>query len=207
MLSPFLPPLSGWQELALLSLALLTFVYIFYFKIWLFFALGSDLLFALALAMTVASVATPTLFDTAAQKVVDLSPLPAALSGADARVAKIAALPQELFDDLLARVGYGTDDKEDDEQETEPPEILAATSDDGEIVTASDALTALAQGPFTETIRPSIDSLVAIVLRGAALMGGTFLMLTALAMRSSSTTAQRLRDLTARLDVLEGGGG
>jgi len=202
LLSPILPSLSAWQELALVGLALLTSIYVFYFKIWLIFALGSDLLFVVALALTGASIATPALFDVAAHKIVDQSPLPDALSGADRRVAKIAALPQELIDDLLAKIGYEVDE----EPQKSDQEIVTPAAED-EVLTATDALTALTQGPFTETIRPTVDSLVAVVLRGAALMGGTFLMLTALAMRSSSTTAQRLRDITARLEALEGGGG
>lgn len=195
-------PLSLWQELMLLALAGAAAIYVFYFRIWLVVAVGSDLLFGLALAGAVASVVWPDGFDVAAHWVVDRSPLPAALARADAKVAAIAALPSELVDAALARLGYSPDP----DPAPEPPTV--ASGERGGARTANGEANALeagedAPGLFVATVRPSIEGLVAVILRGATFVCSGFLLLVALASRASSSTARRLASVAARLERLE----
>lgn len=173
--------LAIWQQLLLLGLALLSMIYVLYFRIWLALATGSDLLFALALAVCVASIAAPALFDTAAERIVARSPLPAALVDADDQVAALEALPQSLIDRALARVGF------EREELPEPP-----------------TPTRPGVGPFERQIRPAVEALLALVLRVTVFWASTFLLLLALSLRSSTSTARELRALSDRLDRLEG---
>ena len=174
--------LSILQQMLLLGLAALSLIYVFYFRIWLAVAVGSDLLFAFALGLTIAAIIAPGPFRGAAETLVDRSPLPAALAGADARVAEIEALPQTLIRRALAKVGY-----EPEEEEAPPAQTEALPI----------------PGPFVSSIRPSVDALVASVVRFSSFVCGSFLMLTSLAMRSSTTTARKLREQDRRLEALE----
>ena len=170
--------LSLGQIFLLASVGGLTLLYVFYFRIWLALAIGSDLLFVAALAATVASIAIPAPFALASADLVGRSPLPGALDAADARVAQLEALPSTLLHDALEGLGF------------EPEPLPAAPSP-------------APPGPFTSRVRPSVETLVALTLRGCAFACAGFLMLTALATRSSTTTARRLRDLTIRIEALE----
>ena len=190
-------PLSFWQELLLLFLAALSLVYVLYFRIWLALAIGSDVLFALALGMAVASIATPGLFRHAAGALVDHSPLPSALQAADSKVAVIEALPQTLIDQALAKIGFGP---EDEQLRSDSFPGRVESEHNPETVHLSPRLVA---GPFVSTIRPSVEALVSTVLRFASFVCGSFMMLTSLAMRSSTTTARRLQKIAQRLDALE----
>ncbi len=173
--------LALWQELLLLGLAALSLVYVLYFRIWLALAIGSDVLFAVALGLALSSIAAPALFDRASSDLVDRSPLPAALASADAKVAAIEALPRNLIDRALAQIGY----------EPEPVEGAAASEQTPP------------PGPFVTSVRPSVEALVSTVLRFASFLCGSFLMLTSLAMRSSTMTARKLQQFGHRIDDLE----
>ena len=122
--------LALWQELLLLGLAALSLVYVFYFRIWLALAIGSDVLFAVALGLALSSVAVPTLFDRASTDLVDRSPLPAALADADAKVAAIEALPRNLIDRALAKIGYEPELEEESaaSEELPPPGPFVASA-------------------------------------------------------------------------------
>jgi hypothetical protein len=170
--------LSLWQELLLLGLAALSLVYVLYFRIWLALAVGSDVLFAAALALAVSAIATPQLFDRAATALVDRSPLPAALEEADAKVAAVEALPGNLIDRALAQIGY---EPEKDIPQKEP----------------------LEPGPFISSVRPSVESLVSTIIRFSGFVCGSLLMLTSLAMRSSTMTARKLQEYGRRIDAIE----
>ena len=169
-----------WQEGLLLGLAVLSLIYVFYFRIWLAMAVGSDLLFALALALAVASITYPKAFESTANVLIARSPLPEALEAADAKVAEIEAMPSNLFRKALVKLGL-----EDDEIPIQA----------GAPVTSP--------GPFVSAVRPSVDALVATSLRMTSFFFGSFLMLTSLAMRSSTTTARRLHALSERIETLE----
>jgi hypothetical protein len=164
------PELAVWQELLLLGLGLLSLVYVFYFKIWVALATGSDLIFAVALA--------PIHFDRASTALVDRSSLPEALTSADQKVAAIEALPRKLIDRALAKIGYEADPEEDPLEDPGP-------------------------GPFESTIRPSVEALVSFVLRAASFFTAALLLLMALALRSSTSTARALQNLTLRTNALE----
>lgn len=170
--------LSLWQELLLLGLAFLSLIYILYFRIWLALAVGSDVLFAAALALAISSIAFPSLFQEASTALVDRSPLPAALREADSSLAAIEALPRTLIARALAQVGYEPEPATGPEVAPEP-------------------------GPFIRSVRPSVESLVSTVLRFASFICGSFLMLTSLAMRSSTMTARKLQQFARRIDDLE----
>ena len=170
--------LSLWQQLLLAALAILSLVYVFYFKIWVTLATGSDLVFVAALAVAIASIAIPTLFDLAAAKLVDRSALPEALLAADAKVAAIEALPSELIEGALAKLGV------------EPEEVDVPPVEPG-------------PGPFESRIRPSVEALVAVVLRVSSFLISTLLLLMALSLRSSTSTARALHHLSRRTDELE----
>lgn len=182
-------PLSHGQELLLITLAILSAVYVFYFKIWLPLAIGSDILFCLALATSVASVVAPGLFETLSRSIIEQSPLPQALHRADAQIAQLASLPSDLIDKALTRIGYSS--AEDVDVESSEPAVSG-------LVDSIDV-----PGPFTTAVRPSVESLVGGVLRGAGFFCGGVLMVTSLAMRSSTTTARRLRELTDRVDAID----
>jgi hypothetical protein len=159
--------LAVWQELLLVALGILSLVYVFYFKIWVALATGSDLIFAAALAVAVASVATPILFDRAAIALVDRSSLPEALTSADEKVAAIESLPGELIDRALAKLGY----------EPDPEEELPTEAERG-------------PGPFESRIRPSVEALVSFVLRTGSFFTSALLLMMALALRSSTSDAE-----------------
>ncbi len=173
--------LSLLQELLLLGLVALSLIYVLYFRIWLALAIGSDVVFAAALGLAVAAISAPGVFHSASTALIDRSPLPTALRDADARVAAIEALPRNLIDRALAQIGYSPEPVEDnsDLEPTPPP------------------------GPFVSAIRPSVEALVSTVLRFASFACGSFLMLTSLAMRSSTTTARRLQLFSVRIERLE----
>ena len=176
--------LSLWQELLLLGTGLLSLVYVFYFRIWLALAISSDVLFAISVALIVATIATPSLFDDIAHGVVERSPLPSALEDADARVAAFAALPGEMIDAALAKVGFEPD-----------PEVATDSQElDGK---------PMEPGPIVSTLRPPVESLIAVTIRVSTFIGSGFLLLLSLATRASTTTARRLHALAARVDELE----
>jgi hypothetical protein len=172
--------LSLWQQLLLLGLAVMSFVYVFYFKIWVTLAAGSDLVFATALAVAIASVAAPGLFDQASAALVDRSALPEALVAADQKVAAIEALPSTLIDRALAKLGY------------EPDSVTSMITDENPM-----------PGPFESRIRPSVEALLAVVLRASSFLTSSLLLLMALALRSSTSTARALHTLSQRTDALE----
>ena len=184
-----MPQLSLWQELLLFGTALLSLVYVFYFRIWLTLAVGSDLLFAVAVALMVSTIAVPSLFDELAHAVVERSPLPSALEHADARVAAFAALPGEMVDAALAKVGF--------EPEPETENSLDAQGD-GTAAAEVDG-----PGPIVSTLRPPVESLIAITLRASTFFSSGFLLLLSLATRASTTTARRLHALAERVQELE----
>jgi hypothetical protein len=177
-----------WQQIALVALALLSLVYVFYFKIWVALAIASDLLFVSALAVCLASVAAPPLFDGGARFIVDSSPLPEALAEADARVKELETLPSRLIARALEKVGYEPDPE---------PDVGTAESIDMEPEPQR------IPGPFESRVRPTVDSLVGGVLRVASGTAAFLLLLLALALRSSTATARELRALGIRLDALE----
>jgi hypothetical protein len=170
--------LALWQEVALVGLALLSAVYVFYFRIWVALATGSDLLFTISLAVCIASIAAPAIFDLGARYAVDASPLPEALLEADAKVAALEALPGVLIDRALQKIGY----------EREAEALLAEA--------------APAPGPFENQIRPAVESLIAFLLRATSSISSFFLLLMALALRSSTSTAREVHELSTRLDRL-----
>lgn len=172
--------LALWQQFLLLGLALISLIYVFYFKIWVAIARGSDLIFAAALAVAIASVAAPGLFDRLSEAIVDRSALPEALISADEKVAAIESLPGELIDRALAKIGYEPDPEEELVPEPEPT-----------------------PGPFESKIRPSVEALVAVVLRASSFFTATVLLLMALALRSSTSTARTLHALSLRTEALE----
>ena len=105
--------LALWQQIVLLALAVVSLVYVFYFKIWVAIAAGSDLIFAAALALAIASVAVPVIFEELSTTLVDRSALPQALASADARVAAIESLPRDLLERALRKLGYEPEAREE----------------------------------------------------------------------------------------------
>lgn len=222
-------PLSLWQELAFACLGLLSLAYGLFFRVWSGEGLGSDLLFALAVAAAATSVGFPSVFETSAHRVVEWSPLPDALAEADARAAALAALPRRLMDGALARLGFDLEEDvaeddasgsaEDDDAggaSTAParrppggPATEAVDSSSGS--EAARAARAVDPGPvqeqaagvFSAHIRPSIEGLVALLMRGGALVASAFAILLAIALRAVTSLARRLRRVTRRLDQLE----
>lgn len=170
--------LALWQEILLLGLAMISLLYVLYFRIWLAMATGSDLLFLAALALSVTSVVHPPVFAEASTRLVDRSALPRALAGADGHVAELEALPGRLIDRALAKIGY---EREVEDEDLLPPE----------------------PGPFQTHVRPAFESLLALVLRTSSFMGAGFLLLMALTLRASTSTAREIQSLRRRLERLE----
>ncbi|MFK7894382.1 MAG: hypothetical protein AB8G23_01025 [Myxococcota bacterium] len=168
------------QLAMLLGLSVLTFYYLFKYRIWSDFFPVCDSLFLTALLLVVASIAQPLLYGRLATEVINQSPLPAALTAADERVLQIERLPSRLIQSALAKVGYESDSPEADGP-LEPPE----------------------PGPFSAGIRPSVEAILTGVLRGAGFVCGTLLLWTTLALRALSTRRIRLAAVSARVDALE----
>ena len=59
-------------------------------------------------------------------------------------------------------------------------------------------------GPFESKVRPSVDALVAAVLRAASFFTASVLLLMSLALRSSTSTVRMLQSLASRTEALEG---
>jgi len=171
--------LALWQQLALAVLALLSALYVFYFRIWVALATGSDLLFASALCICVLGVAVPSVFERGAHWAVSASPLPDALAEADQRVIDLETMPSRLINRALRKIGF--------EREAEESLLAAA---------------AATPGPFESRVRPAVEGLVALILRGTSCVGSFFVLLMALALRSSTATARELDELNQRLDRL-----
>ncbi len=186
-------PWSLWQEFALAALGTLSLLYVLVFRVWTAEALGADGVFVLAVAAAVATVAAPGLFDTGARQVVAWSPLPAALEEADARTRALAELPSRLIDGALARLGFDSDE----DGATDDTDAEAVASESADVATDADT------GPLSTHIRPSVEGLVALLLRVAA---GAIAMLTlalAFLLRAVRGLARRLRRTSDRLDRLE----
>ncbi len=185
-------PLSFWQEFALVALGVVSFFYALVFRVWSGNGLAADGVFALAIAALVTVVSVPSAFDTAGAHVVEWSPLPKALAEADARTAELAALPGRLIDGALERLGLGPDPGEEPADGVE--EEAGATA---------------AGGPAPETgwlaarVRPSVDGLVALLLRVAAAALASLVLLLAVLLRIVTSLARRLRRIGERLEALE----
>lgn len=178
-------PLSLWQEFALIALSLIALSYAVLFRFWSFEALAPDATFAVALGLLVAAIAFPTIFDAAGARIVEWSPLPRTLREADERAAELADLPRRLIDGLRERIGF------DREAEAPPAEDAVIEPKTGET------------GWLSTHVRPSVDGLVALLLRIAtATMGGLVLLL-ALLLRILTGLARRLRRIGGRLEALE----
>jgi len=54
-------------------------------------------------------------------------------------------------------------------------------------------------------VRPAVEALVAFVLRATSLIASLFMLLLALALRSSTAAAREIHKLSARLDALSAG--
>lgn len=184
--------LSLWQEIALTALGLLSLSYALLFRVWSGHALGADGVFALAIAALVAAVAVPSVFDTAGSHIVEWSPLPEALGEADARAAELAALPGRLIDGALERLGFAPDAEEAPETEVGGPPGAAPA-----------AVEAVEAGWLTARVRPSVDGLVALLLRLATAAIATLVLVLALLLRVVISLARRLRRIGDRLAALE----
>ena len=121
-------------------------------------------------------MAWPGLFDGGASRLVDQSPLPQALESADTRVAQLEDLPGHLIDRALESIGY------EPVPALDPPELPEP-------------------GPFEVHVRPAVDALVAILLRATSFVCSTLLLLLALSLRSSTSTARELRKLAAQIEA------
>lgn len=181
--------LSPWQALLLLALASLGIWYATCFQIWTTRAPVHDALFLAALAVMVMAIAAPALFDSAARELVERSPLPAALDEVDDRARAIATLPDRLLDGARTRLGMDL-----------PP--VQESNRDG--LTSPESPSS-ASGILSARLRPSVDRLVALLLRltTAGLAGGT-LALAAL-LRISRALALRVSQTARRLERLESG--
>ncbi len=191
-------PLAPWQELALVALSLLSLFYLVAFRVWSGNALVADGVFGLAIAALVTTVAMPSVFDVAGARVVEWSPLPEALAEADARAADLAALPGRLIDGALVRLGFGGDDEEVPEDAVAGAvEVVVASGVPAE--TSEDA----EDGWLTTQVRPSVDGLVALILRVATAGAAVLVLLLALLLRIVLGLARRLRRIGQRLTALE----
>ena len=124
------------------------------------------------------SIARPCASARAPPDAGDGSSLPQGVSVAHTRVAGCESRPGDLIDSALAKLGY------EPEPEVEP-------------------VVEPGPGPFESKIRPSVDALVSFVLRSAGFLTATLLLLMALSLRSSTSTARALQNLSNRTTVLE----
>ena len=183
---PWSLSLSLWQEFALLALGLLSLGYAVLFRVWAAEALVADGVFALAVAALVAAIAFPAVFDGPGARIVEWSPLPKTLEDADQRAVDLASLPGRLIDRVLERIGFAGDE--------EPP---------ADPVTGAEVLEAQEPGWLSAHVRPSVDGLVALLLRVATATTASLVLLVALLLRLTTTLARRLRRIGERLAALE----
>jgi hypothetical protein len=185
-------PLSLWQEFALVGLAVVSFFHALVFRVWSGRGIGADGVFALAIAALVTVVTVPSVFDTAGARIVEWSPLPEALDAADARTAELAALPGRLIEGALERLGFGPDTEDAPEVDVEEaPGSASPDAPDGET------------GWLAAQIRPSVEGLVALLVRVATAAMATLVLLLAILLRIVTGLARRLRRIGERLEALE----
>jgi len=75
-------------------------------RMWARRALSIDLLFVAALGLGVAAVVGSAPFEGVATMLVDQTDLPATLTAIDARILEVEALPERIWNDLTARLGW-----------------------------------------------------------------------------------------------------
>lgn len=184
-------PLSLWQEFALVGLAVVSFFYAGVFRVWSGRGIGADGVFALAIAALVTVVTVPSVFDTAGARIVEWSPLPEALDAADARTAELAALPGRLIEGALERLGFGPKEAPDRDDVEAAPGAAAPDAPDGEM------------GWLNSQVRPSVEGLVALLVRVASAAMATLVLLVAILLRVVTGLARRLRRIGERLEALE----
>ena len=185
-------PLSLWQEFALVGLAVVSFFYALVFRVWSGRGLAADAVFALAIAALVTVVIVPSVFDTAGAHIVEWSPLPEALDAADARTAELAALPGRLIDGALERLGFGSETEQGSADEIEQAPAEAGPD-------VPDAET----GWLAAQVRPSVEGLVALLVRVATAAVAALVLLLAILLRIVTGLARRLRRIGERLEALE----
>ncbi|MEM9177490.1 MAG: hypothetical protein AAGC67_19920 [Myxococcota bacterium] len=193
MSSPLSLSFSPWQEAALVGLGLISLCYAVVFRVWSAEALSADAVFALAVAALVTAVAIPSVFDAAGARIVEWSPLPEALGEADTRAAELAALPGRLIDGALERLGFGPDEVEATPSGTPAPDGAERRETGPEAE----------PGWLSERIRPSVDGLVALLLRVATATTASLVLLLALVLRVTLGLVRRLRRVGERLAALE----
>lgn len=184
-------PLSLWQEFALVALAVVSFFYAGVFRVWSSRGLGADSVFAVAIAALVTVVTVPSAFDEAGAHIVEWSPLPEALDAADARAAELAALPSRLIERAFERLGFEPEEAPDSDNVEAAPSAAAPHAPDGET------------GWLTSQVRPSIEGLVALLVRVASAAIATLALLLATLLRVVTGLARRLRRIGERLEALE----
>ena len=190
-------PLTLWQEFALVALTVVSFLYAGVFRVWSGRGLGADSVFAVAIAALVTVVTVPSVFDKAGAQIVEWSPLPEALDAADARTAELAALPSRLIEGALERLGFGpkappgSDDVEAASGASPPDAPDVAYVPGGET------------GWLTSQVRPSVEGLVALLVRVASAAMATLFLLLAILLRVVTGLARRLRQIGDRLEALE----
>lgn len=182
---------SVWQGTGLGLLALVLFAYGRLFFRGSAVPLFADLLFLTAFAAAVASLAFPLVFDRLAHEIVGHTPLPSALAEGDAQVAALVAMPGEMIDAALARIGF-------DGEEDEPIESAMESEPDSGV-----ALKTGAPGAIEARVRPAVEAVLALPLRVGTGVSSGFGLLLALALRRIAVGRDRLRDLAERLERVE----
>ncbi len=202
--------LALWQQIALSSLAVCAICYALLFRVWRIRKRppsAADLLFVLALVVASTAIAAPTPYHWLATRVIDASPLPAALDQADTKVAAIEALPRRLIDQALAKIGFDRDVETNAESDASAVEPSSTPDPADPTISAPESASRLAPapppGPFASAIRPSVESLVASILRLVGVGVSAFALMSAFAIRLVAATARRIRRVSHRLDALE----
>jgi len=108
---------------------------------------GVDLLFVAGVALGSLALLDPLPFDRAAVALIETTTLPGSLAEVDRRIAEIESLPERIWADLTARLGWGTGD-------AQQPEALAP-----------------GDGPVAATVLPAVHGIVSGLMRAFAWAG------------------------------------
>ncbi|MFL2936182.1 MAG: hypothetical protein ACJZ7Z_05565 [Myxococcota bacterium] len=132
-----------------------------------------DGLFLLALVMGLASLHSGPPFEQVALRMVEYTELPETLMEVDLQIEAIEQWPQQVWSDLMARVGW---DDPELRLQPEPPE----------------------PGWVTETVLPSVLAVIETILRGFVYWGSLVLMAVCLAVRLAIGLVRSVRNKSGR---------
>ncbi len=129
---------------------------------------GIDLLFVLTVAMASTAVLEPAPFDRAAIALIEATSLPASLAEIDRRIDEVENLPETMWQDLTARLGWGS------AAQTEAAEAFDP-----------------ATGVASSSVLPAVHGILSMLMRSFTWVGCLFALILVQIMRGLAGLRQR----------------